>query len=188
MKKTATTKSTTKKAATTTSKAKTTKTTKKTNDTNTTNNNSIGVKSGDIVKFHYRKKLINNVVLEDSFAAGTPFQFTVGENQILPGFEKNIIGMVKGEIKTFQLSCEEAYGEFLVDNFILIKRHELPQGLNIQVGQTLHFPQENGSTLNAEVLKVMPSTVILNTNHPLAGENIEFDVEIVDITSGNNSK
>lgn len=138
-------------------------------------------KVGDTVILHYRKKLaINNAVIEESRLTA-PFQFKIGDQQVMPSFENAIIGMSKGEKKEFFVPAAQAHGEILRENLFIVKREQIKANFSYQVGQVLLFQQQNGQKLGAEVLKITPTSVILNANNPLAGEDLYFDVEILEI-------
>lgn len=139
------------------------------------------VKDGATVLFHYRKKLaITGAVIEDSRLKKS-VKIVVGGNQIIKSFEKGMLGMSVGETKEFFIPAAEAHGEITTDDIVILKKTQISKNFNYNVGQILTFNNLNGMNIAAEILKITPTSVILNTNHPLAGEDLFFEAEILDI-------
>lgn len=128
------------------------------------------VKSGDKVKVHYTGKLEDGTVF-DSSKDRPPFEFTVGKNEVIPGFEKNLVGMEVGDKKTMTVAPEEGYGTTRDDLLMEIK-----------IGQRIKVRQNDGNILDVTIAGVKDDAVIFDANHPLAGKALTFDVELVDIT------
>lgn len=139
-------------------------------------------KSGDKVKVHYTGKLSNGRVF-DSTVDREPLQFTLGEGKIISGFEQAVIGMNPGESKNVCISSDQAYGPHRKDLVAEINRSEFPASLTPKVGQQLQFYQPNGQTLRVIVTEVNESTVTLDGNHPLAGEELTFNIKLLEIVS-----
>ncbi len=138
------------------------------------------VEKGHYVKLHYTGRLENGEIF-DSSEGKTPFEFRVGANQVIPGFEKAIIGMKINEKKTFTVEPEEAYGERderLKQSFL---RSELPMNFQPSVGEILALQTEDGTRLHAIVTEVTPHQITIDLNHPLAGQRLTFEVEILEI-------
>jgi len=138
-----------------------------------------GAENGKTIKVHYTGKLDNGEVFDTS-AEREPLEFTLGEGSLIPGFENAIIGMTPGESKTVIIPSEEAYGPHVEDMVRKVERTQLPPDFKPEVGQRLHIPQKDGMVLFVQVTEVTESDVTLDGNHPLAGENLTFDIELVE--------
>ncbi len=137
-------------------------------------------KHGDTVKVHYTGKLDDGTVF-DSSTNREPLEFTIGAGNIIPGFEKAVVGMAQGESKTEVIPIEQAYGPYMEEMVVTIDRQQMPAEIEPQVGQQLHIQQPDGQLLPVMVTDVSDSTVTLDANHPLAGENLTFDIQLVEI-------
>ena len=135
---------------------------------------------GDTVKVHYKGTLQDGTVFEDSHER-EPLEFTLGEQEVIPPFEEAVEGMEPGESKTTEIGSDNAYGPHRDDLVAAISRDELPDNLDPQVGQRLELQQENGQSMPVTVTETDESTVTLDGNHPLAGEDLTFEIELVDI-------
>jgi peptidylprolyl isomerase len=127
------------------------------------------VKDGDKVKVHYTGKLEDGTVF-DSSKDRPPFEFTIGRREVIPGFEKNLVGMEVGDRKTMTVTPEEGYGDMRDDLLMEIK-----------IGQRIKVRQNDGNILDVTIAGVKDNVVIFDANHPLAGKALTFDVELVDI-------
>ena len=139
------------------------------------------VKNGDVVSVHYTGKLDDGTVF-DSSIGGEPLQFTVGDGQMIPGFEQAVMGMKTGESKTVTIPVAEAYGPYQAGLVYVIDRAEFPADLEPQVGQRLPVRLTDGSQAIVSVIEVSESTVTLDANHPLAGKDLIFDIQLVEIS------
>jgi peptidylprolyl isomerase len=137
-------------------------------------------RDGDTVKVHYTGKLDDGTVFDTS-TDRDPLQFTIGERQVIPGFEKAIIGMNPGESKTTKVPADKAYGPHQKERVMVVDRGQLPVDLKPKVGQQLQSRQADGRTIRVTVTEVSESRVTLDANHPLAGKNLTFDVQLVEI-------
>ncbi len=135
---------------------------------------------GDAVKVHYKGTLTDGTVFDDSHDRG-PLEFTIGEGEIIPGFEKAVTGMSPGETRSAEIPADEAYGEEREDLVATIDRSEFPDDVEPEVGQRLEIRQEEGPPLVVTVTEVGESEVTLNGNHPLAGEDLNFEIELLEI-------
>lgn len=153
--------------------------TKKENVKDTTSESLI--KSGSKVKFHYSGRLESGESF-DSSVDRDPLEFVVGNGNIIPGLEKEILKMKKGEKKTITVPAEEAYGPRNEELSREIPKGPLPQGLNLQVGAVLYLKTPDGTPFPATVAEVKEDTVVIDFNHPLAGKTLIFDIEILDIS------
>ncbi len=136
-------------------------------------------KSGDRVKVHYRGKLDDGTVFDESFGK-EPLEFVLGAEQIIPGFDEAVVGMEVGETKTVVVPPEKAYGEHRDDMVVEFPKSGLPEDLNPQVGQQLQM-QQNGQTFIVTVTDISDDTITLDANHPLAGRNLTFEITLVEI-------
>lgn len=137
-------------------------------------------KHGDTVKVHYTGKLEDGNVFDTS-TNRPPLQFTIGDGQIIPGFEQAVIGMNPGESKTTNVSMDEAYGPHRKENLLEVNREHFPAHVEPKVGQQLQIPQQNGRRSIVTVANVSESSIILDANHPLAGKNLTFQIELIEI-------
>lgn len=134
---------------------------------------------GDTVKVHYTGKLQDGTVFDSSLER-EPLEFTIGQGEVITGFEHALIGMKVGSSLTVTIQAEYAYGPYYDDLVFEVPRSRLPQDLEPQVGQILSSQDETG-TWNATVIEVSESTVTLDANHPLAGKDLIFEIELVEI-------
>jgi peptidylprolyl isomerase len=137
-------------------------------------------KQGDTVKIHYTGKLEDETVF-DSSVNREPLQFTIGAGKIIPGVEQGIIGMSPGESKTVKVSSDEAYGPHRPELVEEIERKKLPNYLKLQAGKMLQIQQPNGQTIRVLITNVTESKVTLDGNHPLAGKELIFDIQLLEI-------
>lgn len=138
------------------------------------------IKYGDTVKVHYTGKLEDGTVF-DSSVNRDPLLFTVGKKQVIPGFEDSIVGMNPGESKTVEISSDEAYGPYRDELVITLERNQLPTHLDVEVNQQLQLVREDGQAFIVRVTAVSESIITLDANHPLAGEDLTFDIQLVEI-------
>lgn len=138
------------------------------------------VKDGDTVKVHYTGKLKDGTIF-DSSVAREPLMFQMGAGQLIQGFEQAVMGMEPGDSKTINLAPDEAYGPYLDDLIQEIGCEELPQGFQPETGMVLQFRQPDGQTTLATVIEVSESKMKIDGNHPLAGKDLTFEIELVEI-------
>ncbi len=139
-----------------------------------------GAKDGDIVQVHYTGKLTDGTVFDTSVGKD-PLEFAIGKEQMIPGFEKAILGMKVGEKKTFTIPAAEAYGERVDGLTSEVSRELLPPDMTPAVGAQLQTRLSNGSILTVTITEVKEKTVTIDANHPLAGKDLTFEVEIIKI-------
>ncbi|WP_013324609.1 FKBP-type peptidyl-prolyl cis-trans isomerase [Gloeothece verrucosa] len=137
-------------------------------------------KQGDQVKVHYTGKLDNGEIF-DSSVERTPLEFSIGKQEVIPGFEEAVIGMSPGDSKTVKIPSEEAYGPYYEELVMVIEREQIPPDLELEVGQQLQIQQETGQTIPVIVRELSEDDVTLDANHPLAGEDLTFEIELVAI-------
>jgi len=137
------------------------------------------IENGKIVAVHYTGKL-NDGVTFDSSEGREPLKFQVGSGQIIPGFENAKLGKNVGDKVTIDISPDEAYGQVREDLIVKVGLDQMPG--EVQVGQTLQAQAENGQSVNVIVTEVNEDHVIIDGNHPLAGRQLTFDIEVVEIS------
>lgn len=138
-------------------------------------------KKGDTVKVHYTGKLDDGTVFDTS-AEREPLEFQLGEKQMIPGFENGVMGMEVDETKTVKVPSDEAYGPHHDERIIEISRDKVPEDINLGVGQMLELAGEDGNKVIVTVADVKDDTVTLDANHPLAGQDLNFEIKLVEIT------
>jgi len=140
----------------------------------------MAAKQGDTVKVHYTGKLTDGTVF-DSSRERDPLEFTIGEGQIIPGFEEAVEGLEQGEQTQAEVPAEKAYGERNEQAIIEVEREKLPEDLEPEVGQQLQMQQPDGQPIPVRVTDVSEAKVTLDANHPLAGETLNFEIELVEV-------
>jgi peptidylprolyl isomerase len=137
-------------------------------------------KNGDTVKVHYTGKLADGSVFDSSTNRG-PLEFTVGQHQVVPGFEEAVLGMSPGEAKTSVIPADQAYGERDERLVVHMDRSRLPEDLDLELGDRLQIRRTNGQMMNVIVAEITESSVALDGNHFLAGQDLTFDIQLVEI-------
>jgi len=134
--------------------------------------------SGDTVQVHYTGKLSDGTVF-DSSRDREPLEFAIGEGQIIPGFEQAVIGMEPGESKTAEIPSDQAYGPHREEMVLEVDREQIPEDIEVEPGQQLQVQHPSGQNIPVVVTNVAESKVTLDANHPLAGQDLTFDIELV---------
>jgi peptidylprolyl isomerase len=137
-------------------------------------------KQGDTVKVHYTGKFEDGTVFDTSMNR-EPLEFTIGEGQLIPGFEKAVVGMEPGQSLTTEVPAAEAYGPYDEEMLLVVEKDQFPADVDPQVDQQLQVRQADGRTFVVRVTDVSDSEVTLDANHPLAGEDLTFEIELVEI-------
>ena len=135
---------------------------------------------GDTVRVHYTGKLEDGTVFDSSEGA-SPLEFTLGQGQLIPGFEQGVIGMEPGDTRTLNIPADQAYGPHRPEGIIDVNRTELPLNLPLEVGMQLQATQEGGQVVNLTVTEIGDETVKMDGNHPLAGKDLTFDIQLMEI-------
>lgn len=137
---------------------------------------------GDTVRVHYRGKLHDGSIFDESFDR-EPLQFTIGGGQVIPGFEEAVVGMNPGDSKTTELPVEKGFGPHRKTMVAVANKNQFTRHWHLEprIGQRVQVPQPDGPPLNVTVVEVSESEVTLDANHPLAGEDLTFDIKLVDI-------
>ncbi|NGX51883.1 MAG: FKBP-type peptidyl-prolyl cis-trans isomerase SlyD [Candidatus Anoxychlamydiales bacterium] len=138
------------------------------------------VKMGDTVKLHYKAKA-QDLIIFDSLTQMDPLVFTVGDGQILPAFENALIGMQAGEKKIISLLSEDAFGPYAEELITTVDKSELPPNLEITKDQQLQIQQPDGQIILVKVIDMTDKDITFDANHPLAGKDIEFDIQLIEI-------
>jgi FKBP-type peptidyl-prolyl cis-trans isomerase 2 len=138
------------------------------------------VKSGDQVKVHYTGKLVNGEQF-DSSAGREPLEFTVGAGQMIKGFDDAMPGMTVGQKKTINIPAADAYGEKNDDAIIEFPKENIPPDMKLEPGMQLTLSNQQGQPVPVVVVDVKDDVVILDANHFLAGKELVFDIELVEI-------
>jgi len=137
-------------------------------------------KNGDTVLIHYTGRLKDGTVF-DSSSGREPLQFVIGSGQVIPGFDNAVTGMKEGEKKTADIPCEQAYGERNPSMVMVVDRKHVPPEIDPKIGQRLQLGSPSGELLAVSVIKIDEENITLDANPPLAGEDLTFDIELVEI-------
>ncbi len=135
-------------------------------------------KKGDTVKVHYTGRLEDGTIF-DSSVKREPLAFKLGAGQLIAGFEKAVEGLEPGDKTTAVIPAAEAYGPHQEEAVLTIDRSQLPPDIQPEVGQELEVQQETGQTMNVRIVQVDDAQVTLDANHPLAGKDLAFEIELV---------
>jgi peptidylprolyl isomerase len=137
-------------------------------------------KNGDTVAIHYRGSLDDGSVF-DSSEGRDPLQFEVGSGQIIPGLDAEIPGMKVGDSKTVVVEPDQAYGQVMPDAKQTVPRADIPDSIPLEVGMPLQVQTQQGQDISVRVAEISDESVVLDANHPLAGETLKFEIELVSI-------
>jgi len=139
------------------------------------------VKSGDTVKVHYTGKFDDGTEFATSIN-DDPLQFTIGKGQVISGLEQAVMGMSPGEAKTAEILAEQAYGPYQEDKVVEVSRDRFPPHMELQIGTVLRMRKAGGEKIRRIVTTLSDTKVMLDANHPLAGEDLTFDLQLMEIT------
>jgi len=138
------------------------------------------VKKGDTIKVHYHGKLVDGTTF-DSSEGREPLEFEVGSGMVIPGFDDGVTGMAVGDKKTVTIPADEAYGPKQEDMIMEFPKERFPAEMVPEVGMQLNMNNGQGQSFPVVIVEVQESVVILDANHPLAGQELIFDLELVEI-------
>ena len=138
------------------------------------------VKGNDVVTVHYTGKLEDGQVFDSSLQR-EPLQVELGKGQLIPGFENALIDMAVNEKKTVTITKEDAYGDVQQELFQTVPKAQLPEEIKPEVGVILVASRPDGSEQQLRVSEVNEDHIIVDANHPLAGQTLEFELELLEI-------
>lgn len=139
---------------------------------------------GDHVKVHYTGKLENGDQF-DSSEGKDPIEFTLGAHQVIKGFEDGVMGMSEGDKKSLDIQKDNAYGDYRHDLVVKFTKNDFPDDITPEVGKHIELKTQDGKSVNTVIKEIEGDDVYLDANHPLAGQDLKFDVELVQITKDN---
>jgi len=138
---------------------------------------------GDTVRLHYTGRLRDGSVF-DSSEGGDPLEFVLGMGEVIAGIDRGVEGMDEGDRKTIEVPSADGYGPYRDDLAMAVDRAQFPPGVTPEVGQQLQIGMDDGDVLEVTITEVADDTVTLDANHPLAGQDLLFEVELVEVVPG----
>jgi peptidylprolyl isomerase len=141
------------------------------------------VKKGDTVKVHYHGRLEDGTTF-DSSQGREPLEFEVRSGMVIAGFDEGVTGMQVGEKKTIHIPSSEAYGPVQQEMIMEFPKNRFPADLTPEVGMQLNMSNGQGQNFPVVIVEVRDDVVVLDANHPLAGKDLIFDLELVEISGG----
>ena len=139
------------------------------------------VKKGDQIKVNYIGKLNDGTEFDNSYKRGEPLGFTAGTGMMIEGFDNAVMGMTVGDKKTVNIPNEQAYGPQNPDAFMPVPKTNFPPDFKAVVGEMVQGQTETGQPVTASIVEVTENDIVLDLNHPLAGEDLNFEIELVEI-------
>ena len=136
-------------------------------------------KKGDTVRVNYKAKTTDETIFDSTQLE--PLKLTIGKNEVIPAFEEALIDMNLGETKTINVTSEEAFGPYLDELVSQVDRDNIPQNVILEIGQQLQIKQPDGSAIIVTVKDLDDKKATFDANHPLAGKDITFDIELLEI-------
>ena len=143
------------------------------------------IRNGQTVSVHYVGTLKDGTEFDSSRARGNPITFQMGAGNILPAFENALVEMVVGDKKSISLTSTEAYGEVNDDAYKPIPKASFPDDFEFEIGKVVQGKTDTGQPLMAKIFAVEDETVGLDFNHPLAGEDLNFEIELMEVKDDN---
>lgn len=137
------------------------------------------VKAGDRIKLNYVGCFEDGAQF-DSSEGNAPLVFTVGAGEVIPGFDKGVLGMACGERRSFKVAPEEGYGPHVSEMVVEVERNMIPDNNKLAIGSLLEANMEDGRSLEVQVVKLTETSVVLDGNHPLAGKTLHFEIDLLD--------
>lgn len=138
------------------------------------------VQDNHTIRVHYKGTLTDGTLF-DSSEGRDPLEFTVGSGQVIPGFDTAVRDMAVGESKSFLIPCDDAYGQRDERLIQQVERSLLPAELNPEVGMMLASTLPNGEQIPVKVSEVSDAHIVIDANHPLAGQDLNFEIQLVEI-------
>jgi peptidylprolyl isomerase len=146
------------------------------------------VTNGSTVMVHYKGTLNDGSVFDDSKIRGSAIEVTMGTGRVIPGFESALMGMTEGQSKSVTITAADAYGQTNPEAIQTVPKEAFPPDFEPNPGETVQGTSQNGQPLMARVLSHDPAGVTLDFNHPLAGEDLTFDLEVLGITDSDTTE
>ncbi len=140
------------------------------------------VKKGDTIKIHYHGTL-NDGSIFDSSKQREPLEFEVGSGMVIPGFDDGVMNMKVGDVKTINIPFDEAYGPVQEEMIIDFPRNQFPEDMQPEAGMQLQMSDKSGQNFPVVIISANDEIVKLDANHPLAGKDLTFELELIDISS-----
>ena len=137
--------------------------------------------AGNIVKVHYKGTFDDGTVFDSSLDCD-PLEFKIGGGQVIPGFENAVTGMSVGETKIARIKSDNAYGPYIEEMVVSFDRSQLPADLQPSIGQVLRFRRNDGQTIEVTVTDLSDTSVTFDGNHPLAGKDLIFEIQLLEIS------
>ena len=143
-------------------------------------NTSRQVNNGDIIQVNYTGKLQDGTKFDTSIGRGA-FEFAVGKHQVIEGFENAVIGMKVGEKKVVKIPPEQAYGQYRKELVFTTLKKDFKAGVTPEVGMIVNSVDQAGNPFKATIIKIEGDTITVDANHPLAGKELTFEIELLKI-------
>jgi peptidylprolyl isomerase len=140
-------------------------------------------KNGDKVKVHYVGTLKDGTEFDNSRTRGEGLEFTIGDGRLLKGFNDTVDGLKIGETKKIDLEANEAYGEYQENAVITVKKTEFPKEMEFVLEGVVQGQDAQGRPIQGQIIKIEEEELELNMNHPLAGEDLAFEIELLEIVT-----
>ena len=140
----------------------------------------VQVKAGDTVRVHYSGFLDDGTIFDSSLER-EPFEFTLGQGMVIPGFEDAVVGMDVGETKTVNIPTDQAYGPYRDELLVAVERSEVPPNIEPDIGMELQIRTPEGTVTNVTITEMDDNSITLDANHPLAGKDLIFEIKLVEI-------
>jgi len=139
------------------------------------------LKKGDAVKVHYVGTLKDGKEFDNSRERGKEIEFKIDDGNLLPGFNDAVKGLSVGETTKVELKAKEAYGEYITEAVITVKKDEFPEEMKFEINGFIQGQDNQGRPVQGQVVKIEDGSVNLDMNHPLAGEDLNFEIELVEV-------
>jgi peptidylprolyl isomerase len=143
--------------------------------------------TGDTVKVNYVGRLADGTIFDTS-EGKPPLHFILGKQEVIPGFDRATHGMVQGEKKSVTISCDDAYGPYHEKLVETIEVARLPDDLDLTLGGQLEVSREDGQKMYFLIKALTETTVTLDANHPLAGKELNFEIEMLEVKKTSSQK
>ncbi len=140
----------------------------------------VQAKAGDTVRVHYSGFLDDGTVFDSSLDR-EPFEFTLGQGMVIPGFEDAVVGMDVGETKTVNIPSERAYGPYRDELLVSVERSQVPPNIEPDLGMELQIRTPEGTVTNVTITEMDEESITLDANHPLAGKDLILEIKLVEI-------